>query len=185
MIAAQARGSALTGSLPWLEAARQAANFISKHLITAEGRLLRSYLIAPASITAFLEDYAFLAWGYLELYQASQNPGDLDQAGSLCSTALELFSSADGRLRTAGSDAEQLPLALPDMHDGVIPGGASVMATNLSRLAEITGSETWKKAAGTLLQSYHANLQQAPVNSLWMLQALAETDQGPGKKPGP
>ena len=185
MIAALARGSALTGSLPWLEAARQAANFISKHLITAEGRLLRSYLITPASITAFLEDYAFLAWGYLELYQASQNPGDLDQAGSLCSTALELFSSADGRLRTAGSDAEQLPLALPDMHDGVIPGGASVMATNLSRLAEITGSETWKKAAGTLLQSYHANLQQAPVNSLWMLQALAETDQGPGKKPGP
>jgi len=139
--------------------------------VTPEGRLLRSYLLTPAPIKGFLEDYACLAWGHLELYRAEHQQHDLERSASLCQQALHLFSTSDGRLTTAGSDAEQLPMALPDLHDGVIPSGVSVLATNLIQLAELTSEPHWSDDATALLQSYRDNLQQAPVNSLWLLQA--------------
>jgi len=171
MIAALARGAALTGKQEWLTAARRAAAFIATTLSSDNGRLLRSYLVTASPVKGFLEDYACLAWGYLELHQASHEPTDLVQAGNLCREALCLFRSSDGRLRTAGNDAEQLPITLPDLHDGVIPSGASVLVMNLVRLAEQTDDEAWSKEAQELLRSYQGNLQQAPVNSLWMVLA--------------
>jgi len=180
MIAALAKGAAITGNQHWLHAARKAAHFINSTLVTPDGRLLRSYLLTPAPIKGFLDDYACLAWGYLELYHAEHQQHDLEHSANLCQQALHLFSTTDGRLTTAGSDAEQLPLALPDLHDGVIPSGASVLITDLIRLAELTNEPHWAGDAKALLQSYQANLQQAPVNSLWMLQAMLMSNKDIG-----
>ena len=176
MIAALARGSAITGNQHWLHAARKAADFIATSLVAPDGRLLRSYLLTPSPIKGFLEDYAFLAWGYLELHQTTNEPEDQARAEQLCNTALQLFRTADGCLTTAGSDADQLPLALPDLHDGVIPSGASVLATNLVRLAKLSNDPHWSRESQAVLLNYHLHLQQASVNSLWMLLSGAELE---------
>lgn len=174
MIATLAYGARLTNNQHWLAAARQAANFISTRLVAADGRLLRSYLLTAAPVKGFLEDYACLAWGYLELYQATSETADLTVAQQLCNDALRLFSTSAGRLGTAGSDAEQMPLSLPELHDGVIPSGVAVMVSNLVRLTVATNESQWREAGQKLIRSYGGNLQQSPITSLWLLQAGLE-----------
>lgn len=171
MIAALARGAAITGNKKWLAAAQPAATFISTVLARPDGRLLRSWCGSPSTIPAFLEDYAFLGWGYLELYQATAEPADLNTAEQLCRDALRLFRQDDGRLTTAGKDQEQLPLALVDSHDGVIPSGPSALAMNLVQLAAITTTAEWCSVADTTLNTLMPLLAHQPVSSLWLLTA--------------
>jgi uncharacterized protein len=177
MIAALARGAALSGNKRWLDAARTAAAFISQNLTRNDGRLLRSWCNgSPSSIPAFLEDYAFLGWGYLELYQAGSEPADLQAAEQLCRDALRLFRRANGSFSTAGYDTkEQLPLSLIDSHDGVIPSGPSALAMNLVQLATITQDEAWQQTAKTTLNSLTPALAGQPVSRLWLLRAAGQT----------
>lgn len=178
MIAALAKGAAVSNNQRWLAAARQAAGFISSNLTRPDGRLLRSWCNGSASaIPAFLEDYAFLAWGYLELYRADAVASHLQQAEQLCSEALRLFQQEDGRLCTVGRDADQLPLAVSDSHDGVIPCGASALIATLLQLAVVTGNQVWRQAADTALTTLAATLERQPLSLLWLLQALLAHQQ--------
>jgi len=172
MIAALARGAALTGNKRWLQAARKATTFIHTSLTNSDGRLLRSWCGSPSTIAGFLEDYAFLGWGYLELYQAGSEPADLQRAEQLCRDALRLFRRADRGFNTAGNDTEkQLPLALIDSHDGVIPSGPAALAMNLVRLATLTKTEAWQQLAESTFNSLIPALQRQPVSGLWLLGA--------------
>jgi len=170
-IAALARGAALTGNQRWLEAARKAAAFISSSLTRADGRLLRSWCGTPSTIPGFLEDYGFLGWGYLELYQAGKDAADLQAAEQLCRDALQLFRREDGRLVTAGNDQEQLPLALSDNHDGVIPSGPAALAMNLVTLARLTDKPEWQNMTERVLAGQLPSLVRQPISGLWLLEA--------------
>jgi len=170
-IAALARGTALTGNQRWLAAARRAATFISSALTRTDGRLLRSWCGTPSTIPGFLEDYGFLGWGYLELYKAGGDTADLHIAEKLCRDALQLFRTEDGRLVTAGTDQEQLPLALSDNHDGVIPSGPAALTMNLVTLAELTGKPEWKNMTERVLAGLLPSLVQQPTSGLWLLEA--------------
>lgn len=171
MVAALARGAALTNNQRWLESARKAAAFISSSLTRADGRLLRSWCGTPSTIPGFLEDYGFLSWGYLELYKAEGDTADLQTAEQLCRDALRLFRTADGRLVTAGTDQEQLPLALSDNHDGVIPSGPAALTMNLVTLARLTDKTEWQNTAKEILVGLLASLTPQPVSGLWLLAA--------------
>lgn len=170
-IAALARGAALTNNRRWLEAARRAAAFISSSLTRTDGRLLRSWCGTPSTIPGFLEDYAFLGWGYLELYQAGKDTADLATAEQLCRDALRLFRTDDGRLVTAGNDQEQLPLALSDNHDGVIPSGSAALAMNLVTLARLSNKPEWQNMTEEILAGLLPSLTRQPVSGLWLLRA--------------
>jgi uncharacterized protein len=170
-IAALARGTALTGNQRWLAAARRAATFISSALTRTDGRLLRSWCGTPSTIPGFLEDYGFLGWGYLELYKAGGDTADLHIAEKLCRDALQLFRTEDGRLVTTGTDQEQLPLALSDNHDGVIPSGPAALTMNLVTLAELTGKPEWKNMTERVLAGLLPSLVQQPTSGLWLLEA--------------
>jgi hypothetical protein len=160
----------LTNNQRWMEAARRAATFISSSLTRADGRLLRSWCNgSPAAIPAFLEDYAFLAWGHLELYQTDQQPADLAAAEQLCREALRLFRREDGLFATAGNDQEALPVSLTDSHDGVIPSGPAALAMNLVRLSELI--PVWLREAEQTLQRLLPLLARQPVSGLWLLRA--------------
>jgi uncharacterized protein len=170
-IAALARGTALTNNRRWLEAARRAATFISSSLTRADGHLLRSWCGTPSTIPGFLEDYAFLGWGYLELYQAGGDAADLQTAEKLCWDALRLFRTGDGRLVTAGNDQEQLPLALSDNHDGVMPSGSAALAMNLVTLDRLSPKTEWQNMAEKILAGLLPSLTRQPVSGLWLLRA--------------
>ena len=93
-----------------------------------------------AAVEAFCEDYAFLTWGLLELFQASGDGIWLDRAIELTAIQTELFfdDRDAGWFSTTGTDASVL-LRLKEDYDGAEPGAASVTVRNLLVLGDLLG----------------------------------------------
>ena len=69
MIAALARAGSVLEEIRYTEAAERAVAFIFSKLRRDDGRLLARYRDGEAALPAYLDDYAFVTWGLLELYR--------------------------------------------------------------------------------------------------------------------
>ncbi|MBI5155156.1 thioredoxin domain-containing protein, partial [Candidatus Poribacteria bacterium] len=117
MIAALAKGAKALGSQEYLHAAARAADFVLGSLRREDGRLLKRYRQGHAGLPAHLEDYAVLAWGLLELYEAGFDPRHLRAAIELTDTMLEHFLDAgSGGLFLTADDGEKLLTRSKDIH---------------------------------------------------------------------
>jgi uncharacterized protein YyaL (SSP411 family) len=172
MIAALARGFAASRDPALRDAAERTAGFIKARLLTAEGRLLRSYNVGKAAIPGFLEDYAYFVWGLIELHQATLEDRFLVDALSFSREMLRLFGAQGGGLYDVGADAEQLPVRMQSAGDGVMPSGVSVAALNLLRLGRIADDKELTVAGETLLRSHMGNVARQPAGYLFLLAAL-------------
>jgi len=133
-----------------LEAARAAASFIRARLWDeSSGRLLRRYRDGEAAIEAYAEDFAFLIWGLLELFQAGGEVEWLDWALRLQRRQDELFwdSVQGGWFSTSGKDPSVL-LRLKEDYDGAEPSAGSVSVLNLLTIGHLTGDATAAEAGG-------------------------------------
>jgi uncharacterized protein YyaL (SSP411 family) len=176
MIAALAKGAALTGNKRWLDAARKGISFIKQQLVSDNGRLMRSCMAGRSEVKGFLEDYACLGWGYLELFKADGKDEDLENAARVCREAINLFRRPDGLLLNSALDAEQMPVAIADHHDGVTPSGLAVLALNLTALHCLTKDDYWGDQLSALISRHQQLMQRQPVACLTLLQvALANT----------
>jgi len=174
MIAALARGGAVCGREAYVTQASAAARFILNNMRRTDGRLLRSYLAAPSDVSAFLEDYAFLAYGLLELYEATLEITWLDAANTLADELLKLFRDPDsGEFTLTGLDAEQMPARVPSDHDGVTPSAFAVTARVLVRLAWISGRPELLESASIVLEASQREIERNPLGHLSALQALS------------
>ena len=160
MIAAFARAARVLVDSPsrtrWREAAEGAASFLKAHLWDASGRtLLRRYRDGEAKIAGFCEDYAYLTWGLLELFQATGDKRWLTWAIELQTRQTELFFDQidGGWFSTTGADPTVL-LRLKEDYDGAEPSAASVATRNLLTLAHITGDASYRSRAARALERY-------------------------------
>ena len=96
MIAALATASRVLGEKAYARAAEKAAAFIRDKLTKEDGRLLHRYRDGEAAIPATLDDYAFLGFGLIELYEATFNPEHLTEAVRLNGLMLEHFADPAG-----------------------------------------------------------------------------------------
>lgn len=173
MVAAFARGFAVTGNRVYLELAESSLNFIKKRLTTSDGRLLRSFYAGEAEIPAFLEDYTFLVWGLIELYVATMKGEFLNEAISLSRETLRLFADDFSYgLFDTGNDAENILLRKKSSADGVIPSGNSVAAMNFLRLGKIAGRKNLIKEGEGILRSLMGDLLAQPIGYLHAAAAL-------------
>lgn len=173
MIAALAKGAQVLGMKAYLEAAENAANFILTHLQRGDGRLLARYREGDAAYPGYLDDYAFLIWGLLELYSASGKPEYLKTALYLQGEQERLFWDKEGGgYYLTGSDAEELLLRPKESYDGALPSGNSITALNLLRLARLTGDERWENRAEQQLLDFRTVLEEHPSGYTAFLQAL-------------
>jgi uncharacterized protein YyaL (SSP411 family) len=173
MIAALAKGFAVTGEAKYLDAAANALNFIKKRLITQERRLQRSYYRGESVVSAFLEDYAFFVWGLIELYEATLETEYLLDAINFSEESLRLFAdSVSYGLFDTGCDAENILIRKKSTLDGVIPSGNSVAAMNFLRLGRITSNQDFIKEGEGILRSLMGNALEQPTGYFHSLAAL-------------
>jgi uncharacterized protein YyaL (SSP411 family) len=145
---------------------------VEEHLRNADGRLFRSYHLDEPSIPAFLEDYAFFAWGLTELYLASADSSYLDAALRYTRDMLRLFGDGTGGgLYDTGSDAEEVLIRMKRSLDDVTPSGNSVAAMNLLRLGRITSDNLLLKEGEQILRAFMASAARQPSGYLHMLGA--------------
>lgn len=182
MIAALAKGARALGEIRYAEAASKAVRFIFSRLRREDGRLLARYRGGEAAYPAYVDDYAFLVWGLLELYEATYDASYMEQAVELTGQMLDLFwDSENGGLFYYGHDSEQLLVRMKEIYDGAVPSGNAVAAYNLLRLARYTGRGEWWDKAGRLMRAFGGSVQQYPMGHAMMLTALLFAE-GPNRE---
>ncbi|MBW6485491.1 MAG: thioredoxin domain-containing protein [Syntrophobacterales bacterium] len=173
MIAALAKGYQALGDTPYLQAANRAADFVLERLRPDGRRLYRRWRDGEAAHPGFLDDYAFLIWGLLELYQAEFDPLRLEQAIDLQQQMIALFHDPEtGGFYFSGSDGEALIVRDKEIHDGALPSGNSVAIENLLRLSRLTGNTRWEELAEQGINSFAELVRGYPMAYTQFLQAV-------------
>ena len=157
----------------YTEAAERAADFVLSTM-RRDGRLLHVYREGEASVTGFLEDYAYMADGLLALYKATGDEKWLKEAEALAEVLLEDYQdSAGGGFFTTMEGQGELSVRMKDPTDGAVPSGNAVAAGVLLELSDITGEERYREAAVRTLKTFTGMMQQAPQGTHGLMLATA------------
>ena len=173
MIAALARASQAFDEPSYRAAAERAAQFVLTVLRDADGRLLHRYRDGEASIRAHADDYAFLVWGLLDLYDATFKPAYLREALRLNAELLAHFWDEErGGLYFTADDGEPLLSRRKEAYDGAIPSANSVAMANLLRLGRMTADPALEEQAAAIGQTFAGTVRAAPMGYTQLLQAV-------------
>ena len=163
MIAALAQAGSVLGEEKYTAAAKKAADFVLDSLSTDDGRLLKRYRAGTAGLTAHLEDYAFMVWGLLNLYEASYEADYLAHAVRLNDSMIEHFLDQEhGSFYMTADDAEELLVRSRKLYGGAIPSGNAVGLLNLVRLHRLTANEEYLKHAEGVGKAFSDELNKGP-----------------------
>jgi uncharacterized protein YyaL (SSP411 family) len=164
MIAALARGAQVFDEPDYTKAAYRAMDFIFQSLQTKDGRLLHRYRKGEAAIDAKVDDYAFVVWALLELYEATFQTKYLRKALEYHSRLFSHFlDDKNGGLFFTSSDAEELLTRPKELYDGAIPSGNSVAFINSLRISRITGDADADKKANEIYRAFQAQAEAMPT----------------------
>ncbi len=157
----------------WLQAARGLATFLLGPLSDEDGRLRRSSRDGRASGTGYLDDYADVAHGLLELHAATGESRWLLEAHRLALLAVELFADEErGGFYLSPADGDARVPRTKDLQDTPIPSGNSMLAWVLLRLGRIWGDEELERRAVSVFRIVAPTLGRAPGAFAWALCAL-------------
>lgn len=163
IIAALAKAAQVLEDEDFLEVAKEAADFIFRRLEDSSNHLLHRYSEGDAAIPGFLDDYAFLIWGLLELYKATFSNEYLQKALDLNKVLfLDFWDEKNGGFYFTSANNEQLLIRQKEVYDGAIPSGNSVAFYNLIKLADFTGNKQFKQRAYQLLKAFSPMVEQNP-----------------------
>jgi uncharacterized protein len=156
-----------------LDTARRLAEFLLGPLSTSDGRLHRTWRDGVAKGTGYLEDYADVAYGLMELHTATGEPRFLLEAYRLARVALALFFDDElGGFFQAPVDGERLVARKKEVDDHPTPSGNAMFAYVLLRLARIWGDDELERRGTSVLRLVRAGLSRSPTSFGWMLVAL-------------
>ena len=171
MISAHARAALVLGEASYAQQAARAADFVLTRM-REEGRLLRSYMDGQARHNGYLDDYAFLVAGLLDLYEATGEARWLEESIALDGTLETLYEDQEhGGYFMTSDDHEKLLAREKPAYDGAEPSGNSVQALNLLRLHELTTQDRYRRRAERTLRAFGERLSQAPAALSEMLLA--------------
>ena len=157
----------------WVDAARRLGGFLLGPLSDGEGRLLRSRREGRTSGAGFLDDYANVAHGLLELHVATGELRWLEEANRLARLAVELFADEErGGFFLSPSDGERLVARTKELDDHPLPSGNSMLAHVLLRLGRIYGDDELERRAVSVFRLVRPALERAPAAFGWALCGL-------------
>jgi uncharacterized protein YyaL (SSP411 family) len=168
------RAHAATGDSGLLALAESAAEFLRRELASEDGRSLwRRERGGERAVEGMADDYAYVAAGLLDLYEAGFDPRWLDWSIALVEEALAKFSAPGGGLfQTAEGRAPELFARPLDDHDGVEPSASAVLADAALRLHALTGRDDLRRYADLTLERFAASMRERPLAHAHMLGAL-------------
>ena len=179
MIGVMAEGGWILGEPRWLDAGARAADFVLDRLRANDGRLLRSWRAGTAHLNGYLEDYAFLGNGLLDLYEAGGGARFLDEAQRVTARLRSDFAAQGGGFFTTSAEHEILLVRHREGHDGAVPAANAAAAHLLARLAAHEGRNELRAAAEGALQAWGAAMTREPRAFAESLIALAFLREGP------
>jgi hypothetical protein len=174
MISSLALAARILDEPRYEEAAVRAAGFLLGEM-QRDGRLLHRYRDGDAGIPAFLDDYAFVALGLLDLYETTFDERWLEECDRLVEEMMRLFRDPQGGARGfffTAPEADDLIKRTMEIYDGAIPSGNSVAALVLVRLGRLTANPEPENAARGILEHFSGQIARMPTAFPFALQAL-------------
>lgn len=185
MIAAMARAGFAFDKPDYLAAAERAADFVLAEMVEgdldADFQLMRTYKDGRARFPGYLDDFAYVAAGLMDLFEATGDPGRLEQAEALVDRMIALFGDPDGGFYYTAEHHKDLIVRQKESYDGATPSGNSIAVMDLLRLSELRGRPELRERADQALRAFFERLQQVPTGMTAMLQALDFHAEGPAE----
>ncbi|XP_019765737.2 spermatogenesis-associated protein 20 isoform X2 [Dendroctonus ponderosae] len=182
MISGFAKAGFVLKNQSYINRAILAANFIKKFLYSEEDKFLfrccykgDTGQISQTSspIAGFLDDYAFLIRGLLDLYESSLDADWLQWAETLQETQNALFwDETNAGYFSSSSLDKSILLRSKEDQDGVEPCGNSVSVHNLIRLSTYLHRNDLREKAGETLACFSERLKMFPIALPEMTSAL-------------
>lgn len=181
MFAAFADAAGVFGDDRYLAIAKNNAAFLKREL-NRGGRLLRTWKDGSAKLNGYIEDYANVADGLLELFKVTGEIEYMTDAKELADTMItEFWDEENGGFFFTSHDHEELVVRNKDLWDNATPSGNSVAADVLLRLAKLLGEEKYERFAVTTLRIAASQIKRHPQGFGRALSAL-EFHLGRGKE---
>lgn len=156
----------------YVDAANRTLNLIFTQMFH-DGMLLHVYKDGHAKLPGYLDDYAFLAVGLLDLYEATFDRSALDRAIQLAEIMLqEFWDNTLGGFFYTGRSHEQLISRTKPIFDASIPSGNAMASQLLLRLYYFTNREDYLRKAEQVLRLSYEAMQNQPFGVAHMLCAL-------------
>ena len=156
----------------YLEATERTIKFLFAKMFR-DGSLLHTYKDGQAKLLGYLDDYAFLAIGLLDVYEVLFDQALLERAIELGEIMLrEFWDDEDGAFFSTGKSHEELISRAKPIFDASIPSGNSMAAQLLLRLHHITGRELYRQRAEKVLRSYYDAMKSQPFGFAHLICAL-------------
>ena len=170
-IAALARCGHVFDAPHLTDAAASLADAVLTLQHTPDGGLLHSRFEGTGSTPGFLDDYAFVIWGLLELYTATNQPQWLEEAIRLQHAQDDRFlDPVDGGYWHTPADAPRTAaLRLKEARDGALPSGNAAALLNLLRLARLLGDASYEEKAHGLIRAFASQVRHNPLGAAMFL----------------
>jgi len=164
MVAALAKSARILNNPHYLAAAEKSVNFIYRKLVDKNGNLLHRYRGGESAIDAQIDDYSFLVWGLLELYETSFDISHLQKSIRLTKHLIDNFwdSENNSGFYFTSEENSELISRPKEFYDGAIPSGNSVMYLNLLKLYKITTDVDYLTLSDSLAQTFNNYAENAP-----------------------
>jgi uncharacterized protein YyaL (SSP411 family) len=172
MISALSRAGLAFGEQSYIDGASVAADFVLDKLYH-DGKLTRVSLGGSTSHDGVLDDYAFLAYGLLDLFEATASVKYLSAAIALHETLeSDFWDPKEGGYWMAGATVKDLLVREKPDYDGARPSGNSIAIGNLLRLYEITQKARYRTMAERALGAFGVVMSRGGGSVPKMLSAL-------------
>ena len=184
-IQAFARGAAVLGEPVLADVASRCAGFIWERMWDGVG-LKRIFAVGDdgadvIKIDGFIDDYAFVAHGLLDLHKACGDAAWLERAKALVDVVLGRFYDADsGELYQTPVGLDELPVRRTSFRDEAVPSAAGELCLTLLRLGAVTGEPRYGEVAEAIMRRAQGDLRKAPFAVPSLLNALDVATRGVG-----
>jgi len=169
MIAALSKAARVLNDENLLQSAINAIEFIL-HEMYNEKILCHRYRDGEVTINGFLDDYAFLAWALLELYETTFQMKYLKLSKSIIDIMIDQFlDTENGGFYFSGKNNEELLVRKMDAYDGAIPSGNSIAVLSLIRIARLLGDSKYETISTEAMKSFSRIIERTPTGFSMML----------------
>ena len=159
----------------YINYAKKAADFVINNLMKSNGELYIRYREGEAINKGILDDYAFMIWGLIQLYESTFEIAYLKTAIKLTKYMITNFwDNENGAFYLNSIESEKLILRPKKIYDGAIPSGNSVAAYCLMKISRLTGNTSYEEKANKIIEIFSNLINNYPRYYSFLLIVVIE-----------
>jgi uncharacterized protein YyaL (SSP411 family) len=149
----------------YIDMAKNSVEFIVDKLSDDDNLLYHQYVKGETKFKANLDDYAFLTWGLIELYEATFEEKYISLAKEFTDKILnDFWDEKNGGFFYKNKKEKTLLIKEKKIYDGSLPSSNSVSLLNLVRLSHLTEDMGYQQRAEEMTDLFMNRVKENPFS---------------------